>query len=95
MRQLKGWKFDEMEGKSTATKKPNSYPSQVLHIVGRLISTSCLRQGQRQVCLQVMRMLYVRTNIRNYYFRELENANILFNTIVWIIFGNIMPTSSK
>jgi len=24
---FRGWEFDEMEGKSTATKKPNSYPS--------------------------------------------------------------------
>jgi len=25
MMSLRGWEFDEMEGKSTATKKPNSY----------------------------------------------------------------------
>jgi len=27
MKPLRGWEFDEMEGKSAATKKPNSYPS--------------------------------------------------------------------
>jgi len=26
MKSLRGWEFDEMEEKSAATKKPNSYP---------------------------------------------------------------------
>jgi len=29
MMSLRGWEFDEMEGKSTATKKPNSYNSSI------------------------------------------------------------------
>jgi len=27
MKWLRGWEFDEIEGKSTATEKPNSYVS--------------------------------------------------------------------
>jgi len=29
MKSLRGWEFDELEGKSTATKKPNSYREKV------------------------------------------------------------------
>jgi len=26
IKSIRGWEFDEMEGKSAATKKPDSYP---------------------------------------------------------------------
>jgi len=29
---LRGWKFDEMEGKSAATKKPNSFYDDVMQV---------------------------------------------------------------
>ena len=30
MRQLRGWKFDEIEDKSSSTEKPNSYSAKAL-----------------------------------------------------------------
>jgi hypothetical protein len=48
---LRGWEFDEMERKSTATKKPNSYPSKERERFFNLLRL-CQESGSSMISLK-------------------------------------------